>query len=628
MVFRKDINGLRAIAVIAVVIYHFNPTWLPGGFAGVDVFFVISGYLMTAIVFSSLNKQKFSLLAFYKARAKRIIPPLSIVCITLLIFGWVFLPPIDFQILSKHIASSLGFFSNITYWTESGYFGAASGEKWLLHTWSLSAEWQFYILYPIFILAATKLFGIKSTKFIILAASIISLILCIGATYKWPNSAFYLLPTRAWELMSGGLVFLFPLKINKSNRVILELTGASLIVFSYIFISEDDHWPGYLAILPVLGAFLIIQSNRNNSILTNNLILQKIGSWSYSIYLWHWVVIVTANKYFSNISDVETILLMAASVLLGYISFTFIEKYKRDRINIAIYLITIISSIYVFSSGGASEVRYSTEIHNKLLKTSQAIGDWGYPDANTTINNTPIHEIKVNNTSKYNLFIGDSLIQHYYPKIKKLADEGKAGNTYFFTEGGCMPINLMHTAGKNCSRMVNAKKFIEEHNFNTVIISGAWFSYLSDDSNYQYTNNSETYYFNKLNDREVIKDELDKILRLLVKKSKRAFFILPTPNGEIFDPKTMQFNILNNNEKSEPFFNIQEFRMKYSEFFQYIEQSSSTIGYDLINPIDYLCKKNVCDTRKIDGTPYYMDNIHMRPWYVIERIDFFDDLKL
>ncbi|MFT7682398.1 MAG: peptidoglycan/LPS O-acetylase OafA/YrhL, partial [Moritella dasanensis] len=149
MKFRTDLNGLRAIALIAVVLFHFNPSIAPGGFAGVDIFFVISGFLMTGIIFKGLNTNSLNLAEFYLCRANRIIPPLALLCFTLLLFGWFLLPPMDYINLGMHAASSVSFLSNITYFYEADYFDAGAYEKWLLHTWSLSVEWQFYIIYPI-----------------------------------------------------------------------------------------------------------------------------------------------------------------------------------------------------------------------------------------------------------------------------------------------------------------------------------------------------------------------------------------------------------------------------------------------------------------------------------------------
>ena len=182
MKFRKDINGLRAIAVVAVLLFHFNPSWMPGGFAGVDVFFVISGFLMTGIIFRGIEQENFSILKFYVARANRIIPALALLCLVLMIFGWFYLTPFDYRILGKHVASSIGFLSNVMYWREAGYFDAASLEKWLLHTWTLSVEWQFYILYPLILVAMRKFLSIKTMKLILLVATVLGFIFCVFST--------------------------------------------------------------------------------------------------------------------------------------------------------------------------------------------------------------------------------------------------------------------------------------------------------------------------------------------------------------------------------------------------------------------------------------------------------------
>jgi len=174
MKFREDINALRAIAVASVVVFHFNHSWLPGGFAGVDVFFVISGFLMTMIVVKGLEKENFSILSFYIARVKRIIPALSVLCFILLIFGLFFISPIDYLNLGKHAAASLSFVSNMVYWSESNYFNPSSNEKWLLHTWSLSVEWQFYLIYPLALVFLKKVLTFRQLKFVVLCGTVLA----------------------------------------------------------------------------------------------------------------------------------------------------------------------------------------------------------------------------------------------------------------------------------------------------------------------------------------------------------------------------------------------------------------------------------------------------------------------
>jgi peptidoglycan/LPS O-acetylase OafA/YrhL len=324
--FRKDINGLRAIAVVAVVLFHFNATWMPGGFAGVDVFFVISGFLMTGIIFRGIEQESFSILKFYIARANRIIPALAVLCLVLLVFGWFYFTPMDYRALGKHVGSSMSFLSNVIYWLEAGYFDAASHEKWLLHTWSLSAEWQFYIIYPLVLVAMRKFMSVKVMKTTVLLGTVLGFIFCVIVTYKWPNSAYYLLHTRAWEMMMGGVAYLYPIALKEERKKLVEWAGLVLIIGSYFLITKESPWPGYLAIFPVLGTFLIIQAQRSDSFITSNIVSQKIGAWSYSIYLWHWPLVVAI--YYFALSETFVYLGMLLSVLLGFLSNKYIEKIK------------------------------------------------------------------------------------------------------------------------------------------------------------------------------------------------------------------------------------------------------------------------------------------------------------
>ncbi|TRX58168.1 acyltransferase family protein [Thalassomonas sp. M1454] len=326
MTFRKDINGLRAIAVMAVVLFHFNANWLPGGFAGVDVFFVISGFLMTGIIFKGLASDNFSTWNFYKARARRIVPALAILCIVVMLWGWFFLDPTEYRRLAKHAASSIGFVSNFAYLREAGYFDVASHQKWLLHTWSLSAEWQFYILYPLILVLLKRFMSFNAMKLFVLVGTVVGFVFCAFATSRWPDSSYYLLHTRAWEMMLGGVAYLYPFKMNAFKSKLLEIVGLTLIIASCLLITNNDPWPGYLAFFPVFGAFLIIQAQCNDSIFTQNIIFQKIGAWSYSIYLWHWPLVVCI--YYFSLSEVFIYLGLSLSILFGFLSYKFVETFN------------------------------------------------------------------------------------------------------------------------------------------------------------------------------------------------------------------------------------------------------------------------------------------------------------
>lgn len=204
--FRKDINGLRAIAVVSVVLFHFGVTGFSGGFVGVDIFFVISGFLMTGIVARGFEKKNFSFINFYLARARRIIPALFFLTAVLLALGFVYLSPIDYTNLAREVDRSLLFLSNNYFYKKSGYFDPNSHERLLLHTWSLSVEWQFYMLYPILLFAVSKI-NLDLTAKVVIAFFIASLSFSVFKSHADPSYAFYMLPSRAWEMFLGGVVF-------------------------------------------------------------------------------------------------------------------------------------------------------------------------------------------------------------------------------------------------------------------------------------------------------------------------------------------------------------------------------------------------------------------------------------
>jgi len=326
--FRNDINGLRAIAVIAVVLFHFNSSWLPGGFAGVDIFFVISGFLMTKIIFQGFEKNSFSLFEFYINRATRIFPALAALCAFILMFSWFYLSASEYRSLGKHVASTLGFVSNIIYWMESGYFTPASKERWLLHTWSLSVEWQFYIIFPILLVLLKRILTLDYLKIFLIVVTISGYLFSGIFSNSNPEASFYLLPTRIWEFTLGGLAFLFPLQLANKNKQALELIGLLLIIVFYIFSFGSINWPGFYSIVPVMGAFLMIQSARNDSAITGNIVFQNIGLWSYSIYIWHWPLVVYIYDIGYTIERAFIGILL--SIILGCISYHLIEKNRRS----------------------------------------------------------------------------------------------------------------------------------------------------------------------------------------------------------------------------------------------------------------------------------------------------------
>lgn len=328
--FRQDINGLRAWAVVAVILFHFGIPGLAGGFVGVDIFFVISGYLMTGIIIGGLERPTgLSLAAFYLARARRILPALLAVGATLLAAGWFCLSASEYDRLATEVLYASTFLSNIQLARSVGYFDAGAHEKLLLHSWSLSTEWQFYLLLPVLLLLIWKLRpGRHSLLLTMTAGLLLSLLTCLYLTGTRPASAFYLLPSRAWEMLAGGLLYLNPRPLRASWQRTAEWAGFGLILASILLLDGSLPWPGWRALLPVCGAVLVLLAARQNSWLTAHPVAQWLGNCSYSLYLWHWPLVVALNylQWHQPLAIAAALLL---TLLLGWLSWRLIEQPAR-----------------------------------------------------------------------------------------------------------------------------------------------------------------------------------------------------------------------------------------------------------------------------------------------------------
>lgn len=359
--FRYDINGLRALAVIAVVLFHFKIPGFSGGFVGVDVFFVISGFLMTGIIVRGLEASPakgFRLFDFYMARLRRIVPALAVVCIVLLLAGWLFLAPADYVKLAREVDRALLFISNNYYFKNSGYFDADSHERMLLHSWSLSVEWQFYMIYPLVLMLVARL-GTRFLPYVIGALLLVSFGVSCAKSYSDANYAFYLLPSRAWEMFVGGLVFYFSRQgFMSERRKYLYFPGLICIALAIFLFDGQTIWPGLPAALPVLGTALIIFAN-HDCISSRNQVVQRLGDWSYSIYLWHWPLVVALVLLNLQGNPILSLPLIGLSLLLGWVSYALVEnplrKFLTRFANWKVLLGTLLIIALVLS--GAEKIR-------------------------------------------------------------------------------------------------------------------------------------------------------------------------------------------------------------------------------------------------------------------------------
>lgn len=375
MKYRAEIDGLRAVAVIPVILFHAGFEWFSGGFIGVDVFFVISGYLITTILVDDIEKNRFSIINFYERRARRILPALFFVMLTCIPFAWVWMLPDQMKDFSKGIVAVSLFASNVLFWRESGYFEAAAEENPLLHTWSLAVEEQYYLLFPIFLFLAWR-FGKNGVFWMIVVFTAISLALSEWGWRNAPAANFYLAPTRAWELFAGSVSAFIVQKRGVQASNALSLLGLAAILFAIFAYDETTPFPSVYALVPVLGVVLLVLFAKRETIVAKVLSTKAfvgIGLISYSAYLWHQPLFA-----FARIRTVEqpSLLLMAflasISILAGFISWKYIEQPFRLPGNYisrkAIFTlsatgIAVLISVGIlgYQSDGYSSIRFSTQ---------------------------------------------------------------------------------------------------------------------------------------------------------------------------------------------------------------------------------------------------------------------------
>ena len=335
MQYRPEIDGLRALAVIPVIFYHAGYGAMSGGFVGVDVFFVISGYLITSILVREMDTGTYSISRFYARRARRLMPALMAVCLASAIAATLLMPPDALAAFGRSLLATLLFTSNILFWSETGYFAPAADFKPLLHTWSLAIEEQFYIVFPLALLLQKKL-SRRHLILVMAAGWLISFILAGWASQNLPNANFYLLPSRAWELLTGSLIAVTPGLTPK--RAVMRSAGAILgvvaILVSSVFYTSQLPFPGPYALLPVLGTALIIICAVEGGVMGRLLGWRGfvlVGKMSYSLYLWHWPIFVFATLWFFwGGPEPNYPLLIALTFVISWVSWKYIETPFRS----------------------------------------------------------------------------------------------------------------------------------------------------------------------------------------------------------------------------------------------------------------------------------------------------------
>ncbi|MBF0205440.1 MAG: acyltransferase [Oligoflexia bacterium] len=648
--YRPDIDGIRAIAVLSVVGFHACPELIKGGFVGVDIFFVISGFLISNIIFKNINENKFSFIDFYLRRIRRIFPALVLVLLACFIIGWFTLFVQEFTQLAKHLASSAGFINNFILLRETGYFDTSSDLKPLLHLWSLSIEEQFYIAWPLFV----SLMWRKKSLFpaLLMCMFISSLGLNLYLTSIYPDIAFYLPLTRFWKILIGCSFSYFKMIVPKKFSMGEDLSstvsvwGLILILISVFCLSRGKSFPGGWALIPTMGTlFLIAAGNKSliNRKILNNKLLVFIGLISYPLYLWHWPLLAFVRIISGKSETFATnILAVILSIGLAWLTYLFIELpirkgNRKTKKIIPIFLcsfmciIGIIGST-IFTLKGLPYRKINKNFNYAILLEDPLM----YPEASNCLKSNFKGQERelVGRCSQFVqnpkvLLLGDSHVGHYYPGLNK---ENIPATVIW--NGGCPPMGNLVLDKANCKeRWKVLQKFAIANRENIkIILLSAYFSlYLND----KLPNGKPSDYFKTLQ-KEISADKksglsindntaIDKFkkglfgsINFFVNNGFKVGIILDIPDfpfsgSECFSTGARPFS------RFIPFLNKRgvkdceiplEYVTKRQQIYRKIvkEVASSIKGIKVFDPLPYFCTKEKCSLIINQKIAYWDDN--------------------
>jgi len=630
--FRADINTLRALAVTTVVLFHYKISIFRGGFVGVDVFFVISGYLMTAIITHRLDKGSFSLIGFYGDRARRIVPPLAGLVLSLSILGYFLIDPYNYQKLAASGISALLFFSNFRFWMEAGYFDAGNYTKWFLHTWSLSVEWQFYLIYPLIVLGLVRFVKVRRRLLLMLwLIALISLAACVWFSSKEPASAFYLLPFRGWELLAGGIVALqFDQRAPRDKRLAYALVtaGLGLIFFAVFTFNENTPWPSYWALFPVAGTCLVIAARQTTLPLFTNSISRILGEWSYSIYLWHWPVAVGAYYLgYAQTTPVkvacELVFLIAFMGIGGTLLTSFKTAWKAKgaaRVApgwalplAAIFMAALLLDVCIDRANGLTGRRADGA---QLVEAySLAKSDFNYPASCDGLDDSgalkPCHVGQAEH-GKSVLFIGDSQAMQIYARFTEALAHKYNTSFTFLAAHGCPPIlGVGETgAGSHCAEfMEKAFKAAGSGAYSRVILVSRWI------------------YIRHLPNLDEVFAAFSERLKQLTQHGVKVVIVSATPVPAIDPPQEVLrrrfFGYSTDSVAYEDRTAIEKDLINVKPRLKTLAESSGAV---FVDPLDYLCAEHRCAMVDENGDTLFWDQSHFRGRTVkSERFKFLDE---
>jgi peptidoglycan/LPS O-acetylase OafA/YrhL len=643
--YRADIDGLRAFAVVSVVLYHAFPKVLSGGYVGVDVFFVISGFLISKILFTEIAEHRLSFTGFYGRRIRRIFPALAVCLAAVLAFGFVSLMPSELAQVGKHVFFGAGFLSNMALWSESGYFDAAAHLKPLLHLWSLGIEEQFYILWPALLWMAfrakAKLGRLLAVLF--MASFAINIALSINNI----TDDFYLPVSRFWELLAGAaLAWWRPIYLTSNARSWISIAGLAALLASVALFTPELRFPGWLALLPVAGAVAVIFAGRDatvNRIVFSNRAVVFVGLISYPLYLWHWPLISYA--YIIRLGKPPTPLmalgLVAASFLLAWATYRFIEypvrfgahRHRRTVIVAASVAMLGACGLAVWVKAGFPE-RFPALPGIDIRKIGDAKADADFKPTNgmEVTNLGWILVTHLGHGERKVALSGDSMLFHYGPRVQQLSDEGElAASTYFVTGPRCPPVPRVIQRDKfaSCADLPDTLvDLVRRENVQSVVLGAAWAGY--SDEGMLIERDGRRLPLNTKEGVDAFYANLEDHVRSLQRHGAKVYLVLGVPQNQRFNPSEMVtrgltgFRIAPDVEEAIP---VTEIRSALGDADAKLRAVSERTGALLLDPVPDVCGVgDGCSPFFGLGEPKFSDRVHLRPVFVRKHLRFLDPL--
>ncbi|QUY35614.1 acyltransferase family protein [Acinetobacter junii] len=650
MKYRTEIDGLRAIAVLLVIFNHLGLSFFSGGYVGVDVFFVISGFLITSIISKEITDKTFTFKNFYKKRILRLAPAYFLVIFSCFIFSYFLLAPMELVSFYKSVMYSLVFASNFFMWKEvGGYFSANAEYIPLLHLWSLGVEEQFYIIWPTILMIMLAWFK-RWTGLLIALGVILGCVFAHILSIKAPAMSYFLLPARAFELMIGAaIVFIKPNNFKAVTANIIAAVGLIMIVFSSFYLTSESIFPGFYALLPCVGTALIIYSLKGHDGIIKKFLSMNImsffGKISYPLYLWHWPLIVFYKIRFGELSYLSMAGLMIAMTLLSYLTYEYVErkiqnKYKGSnpaRIVLKGYLIPVLA-FAAFSGFVVYEDGLKQRFSNKVPQIENSINSASYKIRGeclyTPANKLPPEDkciLGVKEGATEVLLVGDSHANHYSNMINvMLKDANTKGyeidqNSSFFlpdVERYVLKDGTKKLAPEFKTRNDLIKKHLADHKYKYVVLAGS------------YADNFIVSHFKDGTEKsssEVMESGLDRAIDLVESTGAKALIIKGMPKVQELDQNCPL--------RKEMFGDLDcgfdrkihdEHFKKWNEMLSRLEAKHKDLVVIDIEP--YFCDAEKCYLDR-NGTPLYIDQKHINyvasgevgKWYIKTNKNHFKD---